>query len=248
MKRKIVIDLSHIAHANWNPQTSQNINLWKSTIFTSILLYIEKFSPNEVVLATDYAVENCWRVSFDKYYKWRKRQKDKINREKIFFKSELYKFIQELKDITPWKILFVEGCEADDIIGLLSFELNHSTEELIIISKDKDFHQLIDPPSITMYDPRKHVFVTIEDSYSLMLNHVFRGDSTDDIPNFLSDADSFANPEKKQEILRQKLIDQLINSKVDITQPFSNKEFADAVFTYSRRKYEKKQIPWSKRI
>jgi 5'-3' exonuclease len=53
----------------------------------------------------------------------------------------LSKFKQELKDNFPYKVIDVEGAEADDIIGtLVPRHIMH--EDILIISSDGDFLQL----------------------------------------------------------------------------------------------------------
>ena len=52
--------------------------------------------------------------------------------------------IQELKDNFPYRVIDVEGAEADDIIGTLCMEhgtILNSDEKILILSGDKDFVQ-----------------------------------------------------------------------------------------------------------
>ena len=45
----------------------------------------------------------------------------------------------EIRDNFPYRYMYVERCEADDIIAVL---VKHATEPVLIVSGDKDFQQL----------------------------------------------------------------------------------------------------------
>jgi DNA polymerase-1 len=83
----------------------------------------------------------------------------------------------------------VEGVEADDIIGTLAHHLAQNQNEVVIVSSDKDFAQLISP-HIILYDTMKDVFYKREDAISKwgvtpeqMIDYLaLIGDSSDNIP------------------------------------------------------------------
>ena len=49
---------------------------------------------------------------------------------------------------TPWE----QGCEADDIIGTLACRAREKGWEVVVVTGDKDFAQLVDG-KIALYDP-----------------------------------------------------------------------------------------------
>ena len=222
---KLIIDLSHTAHANWTFSASKGIGLWKHSILNSIASYVEQFEPEEVIIAADY--RPTWREQVFPFYKIRKKKE--TNPEKEYFRDELYKFVNELILNIPWKVLFLSQCEADDIIAILARYF--SGEEVIIISKDKDFKQLLSAPNIKIYDPRIHEFVQCPEPSRFLYNQILRGDAVDDIPNFLSDDDTFDIKGKRQKVLREDFINKMeadgyiLDESFQYTIPESLKEF-----------------------
>jgi len=83
----------------------------------------------------------------------------------------------------------VEGVEADDIIGTLAHQLSLHNNDVIIVSSDKDFAQLINS-KISMYDTMKDLFYRREDAIAKwgvtpeqMIDYLaLIGDSSDNIP------------------------------------------------------------------
>lgn len=51
--------------------------------------------------------------------------------------------LQEWVPLTGWGCICREGCEADDIIGTLSWECEAAGAEVLVMSPDKDFMQLV---------------------------------------------------------------------------------------------------------
>ena len=100
---------------------------------------------------------------------------------------------------SPYKVLDVDGAEADDVIAVLTARLS-SNSSVLILSSDKDFSQLQKYPNVTQYSPILKRFIKIDDPKTFIREHVLRGDRGDGIPNFLSPDDTFVRG------LRQKVI------------------------------------------
>lgn len=104
---------------------------------------------------------------------------------------------KEVKETFPYKNLRVERTEADDIIGVICEEY-HDKEKILIISNDKDFQQLQKYPNVEQYSPSKKKFLTCNDPENFLIDHIISGDSSDGIPNILSDSDVFVDENKRQ--------------------------------------------------
>jgi len=97
--------------------------------------------------------------------------------------------IAEFIDYMGFPRLQVEGVEADDIIGTLAHKLSHQDNQVVIVSGDKDFAQLISS-KISMYDTMKDIFYDREAVFSKwnvypeqMIDYLaLVGDSSDHIP------------------------------------------------------------------
>ncbi len=84
-----------------------------------------------------------WRRELFPFYKaGRKKTREKSDLDWHLIFDMLTKFKQELKEYFPYKVVDVEGAEADDIIGtLVPRHIMH--ENILIISSDGDFLQFL---------------------------------------------------------------------------------------------------------
>ena len=117
---------------------------------------------------------------------------------------------EEIKQNLPYKVIHIEGCEADDIIGTLVYrtqEFGHD-EPVMIVSSDKDFIQLQKFKNVRQFSPMQKKLVKDKDGNprTYLFNHIMRGDSGDGIPNVLSADDTFIS-DSSQSPLRQTRID-----------------------------------------
>ena len=89
----------------------------------------------EVVLCCDN--RKYWRKEFFPFYKaGRKKTREKSDLDWHMIFDMLAKFKQELKENFPYKVIDVEGAEADDIIGTL-VPIYAPTEKILILSSDE---------------------------------------------------------------------------------------------------------------
>ena len=123
----------------------------------------------------------------------------------------LAKFKQELKENFPYKVLDVEGAEADDIIGVLA-PIAVKNENVLIISSDGDFLQLQmynnefnNPYSIKQYNPAFKKFLISAKPLDELKEKVIKGDKGDGIPNVLSSSDCFVRDVRQTPITKGKL-------------------------------------------
>jgi hypothetical protein len=148
----------------------------------------------EVVLCSDN--RKYWRKEFFPFYKaGRKKTREKSDLDWHMIFDMLAKFKQELRDNFPYKVVDVEGAEADDIIGtLVPRHIMH--ENLLIISSDGDFLQLQmyngrSEFTVKQYNPAQKKFIISENPIAELKEKIIRGDKGDGIPNVLSASDCF---------------------------------------------------------
>jgi hypothetical protein len=123
----------------------------------------------------------------------------------------LAKFKLELKENFPYKVLDVEGAEADDIIGVLA-PIAVKNENVLIISSDGDFLQLQmynnefnNPHSIKQYNPALKKFLISARPLDELKEKIIKGDKGDGIPNVLSTSDCFVRDVRQTPITKGKL-------------------------------------------
>ena len=162
----------------------------------------------EVVLCCDN--RKYWRKEFFPFYKAnRKKTRDKSDLDWHLIFDMLAKFKVELKENFPYKVVDVEGAEADDIIGTL-VPRHIMSENILIISSDGDFPQLQmyngrSQYTVKQYNPAQKKFIISENPLLELKEKVIRGDKGDGIPNVLSPSDCFVRDIRQTPISKSKL-------------------------------------------
>ncbi len=209
----ILLDYSQIALSNIIVQKMNDEQMIRHMILNSIRMYNKKYRNDygQMVICADGM--NTWRKEFYPQYKAsRKKGRDSsgLDWQEIFRVLNLVR--DEIKENLPYKVLHMEGCEADDIIGALTYETQEfgKFEPVMIISSDKDFIQLQKFSNVKQYSPIQKKAVTEKHPRKYLFEHICRGDKGDGIPNILSPDNCFVD-EIRQTPLRQNLIDTWID-------------------------------------
>lgn len=163
-----------------------NENMLRHMILNSLRNYQKRYQGEygEIVLCTDAG--DPWRRDFFPLYKANRkksREQSDMDWKMIFDTLQVVK--DEIRDNFPYRYMYVERCEADDIIAVL---VKHATEPVLIVSGDKDFQQLHNE-SVTQWSPNLNRMVHCEDPQTFLKEHILKGDKSDGIPNILSNDD-----------------------------------------------------------
>jgi hypothetical protein len=210
----ILIDLNQVLLAGLMAQIANqkgklDEDLIRHMVLNIIRNHVKNFKKDygEVVLCCDN--RKYWRKEYFPFYKAsRKKNRDKSNLDWHLIFDMLAKFKQELKDNFPYKVLDVEGAEADDIIGVLA-PRQSAHEKVLILSSDGDFLQLQALQNIKQYNPSQKKYVVSEKPILELKEKIIRGDKGDGIPNVLSSSDCFVR-DLRQTPITQKVLDKLM--------------------------------------
>lgn len=208
----IIVDLSQVMISNLMVQLGNHTNteleedLLRHMILNSIRSYNQKFKNEygEMIIACDAG--NNWRREVFPYYKANRRknrEKSELNWTHIF--ETLNKVRDELKEFFPYRVIRVEGAEADDVIGTLVHRFGNTSEKILIMSGDKDFVQLQRYNNVKQYDPVQKKWRTTNDPDRFIREHIIRGDVGDGVPNFLSADNTFVVGSRQKPISQKKL-------------------------------------------
>jgi len=190
-------------------------NLIRHMVLNTYRMYRKKFfrEYGELVICQDDGVS--WRREFFPLYKAKRRADRKENPEQW---EQFYNIIntirEEVAENFPYRNMIVKGCEADDIIAFLTKRYS-PTEKVLILSGDKDFGQLQIHPNVTQYSPVLKKFISVENPKQYLFEHIIKGDSSDGVPNVLSDDDSLINKSKRQKPVTKKRMEQILKFYVD---------------------------------
>lgn len=196
----ILCDLQQLIYANVMVahHKEKNTILDESSLrhmtLNSIRLINLKFkeSHGELVIACDHPT-SYWRRDLFPYYKaHRKEIRDKSDINWKMVRIAIANIVGELHDYFPYRVINVEGAEADDVIGSLGMRYSHDMRQpIIIISRDHDFFQLHEYLNVQQYSWIDRKFIKCSDPHLTLQEHIIKGDSGDGIPNILSDDNSF---------------------------------------------------------
>ena len=188
----ILIDFSQTIIAGLMAQLKANDgemseDLLRHMIINSLRNYQKRYAEEygEMVLCTDAA--NPWRRDFYPHYKAnRKKARDNDDMDWTLIFDTLHKVKMEIKENFPYRYMYVENAEADDIIAVLCRTTN---EKVLIVSGDKDFQQLHKYSYVKQWSPNLNKFVVQDRPEEFLKEHTLRGDKSDGIPNILSNDD-----------------------------------------------------------
>jgi len=169
-------------------------------------VYRKRFSAEfgEIIICNDG--REYWRKnSFPQYKANRKKQRKSSSVDWSEFYGIMNVIQDEVIKTFPYKNLQINDAEADDIIAIIS-KHNHNNEKILIVSSDKDFQQLQRYENVYQYSPIIKDFLICEDPENFLLEHIIKGDSSDGIPNILSDDDVFVEENKRQKPCGKKKI------------------------------------------
>ena len=179
-------------------------------ILNTLRMYNKKFRKDygDMVIACD---SSTWRREYFPNYKFKRREgREKDEVEKANW-DEIFRIInmvrEEIQENLPYRVVKVDGAEADDIIGTLALETQEfgKHEDVMIVSADKDFVQLQKYKNVKQYSPMQKKFVTEKNPHTYLFEHVLKGDSGDGVPNVLSNDNVFVEGIRQSPITRKKL-------------------------------------------
>jgi hypothetical protein len=210
----ILVDLNQVLLAGLMAQIANqkgklDEHLIRHMVLNIIRTHVKNFKAEygEVILCCDN--RKYWRKEYFPFYKAnRKKTREKSSLDWHLIFDMLAKFKQELKENFPYKVLDVEGAEADDIIGTL-VPRHAAHEKILIISSDGDFLQLQQNHNVKQYNPSQKKYVVSPNPIMDLKEKIIRGDKGDGIPNVLSSSDCFVR-DLRQTPITQKVLDKLM--------------------------------------
>ena len=165
----------------------------------SIGFQIREFNPTRVVVTFDGKDGSKKRKTIHEGYKAnRSKNRFRVNRqyqgmmteeeERLSMKQQFI-WLNDVLDYLPVQTMIYDGVEADDVIGYLTTKVLKEDEEVVIVSTDKDFLQLVSD-RVTVFSPtKKKVYdrQAVKDEFgiwpqNILLYRTLDGDKSDNIP------------------------------------------------------------------
>ena len=209
----IIVDYSGIALASIIINKTNDEDMIRHMILNSLRMYHKRYKDEygEMVLAVDAA--NNWRRSVFPQYK---ASRKKNRKESTFDWNEAFRLLnlvrEEIAENFPYKVIRVDKCEADDVIGTIVADkstIQFNVEKIMIVSSDRDFLQLQRFPNVKQFSPLLKKELKEDNARYYLFNHIIRGDKGDGVPNILSNDDTFVEG-FRQTPMSQKKVDSII--------------------------------------
>jgi len=205
----LLIDFNGVAVANIMAMKGQDMNedLIRHTILNSIRMYNLKYRHEygEVVIACE---GRSWRKDvFPQYKANRGKSRDDSKVDWGFIFECINKVKEEIKANFHYKVVQVGTAEADDIIGTLVEYTQEfgQHQDVMIISADKDFVQLQKYGNVKQFSPYTKKLVTEKNPRAYLLEHIFKGDSGDGVPNVLSGDNYLVDGIRQSPVTKKKI-------------------------------------------
>jgi hypothetical protein len=211
----ILVDMNQVTISNLMIQLGSkrendvDEDLVRHMVLNSIRMYRSRFYKEYGELVLCYDSKKYWRREYFPNYK-SNRKKDRANSgldwNSIF--ETLNNIRDEIKNYFPYKVLEVEGAEADDCIAAIVKHISITPseyEKVLILSGDKDFIQLQKHNFVKQFSPVLKKFVNGQDPHLYIKEHILKGDRSDGIPNFLSNDNTFVDELRQKPLTKKKL-------------------------------------------
>ena len=211
----ILVDMNQVTISNLmmqigsKRQNDVDEDLVRHMVLNSLRMYRSRFKEEYGELVLCYDSKKYWRRDYFPNYK-SNRKKDRANSGldwNLIFET-LNNIRDEIKEEFPYKVLEVEGAEADDCIAVIVQHVSttpNKYEKILILSGVKDFIQLQKHNFVKQYSPVLKKFVNGIDPHLYIREHVLKGDRSDGIPNFLSPDNTFTDELRQKPLSKKKL-------------------------------------------
>lgn len=212
----ILLDYNQVCIANLMAQIGNHTNvgidenLLRHMVLNTIRSLKTKFSSEygELIICCDD--KKVWRKEVFKFYKANRkkaREESELDWGTIF--NSLNKIKAELKEFFPYRVIQIEGAEADDVIGSITLkygQMLNTGERILILSGDKDFGQLQVFGNVSQFDPVRKKYIKHDDPVKFTRELILKGDRGDGVPNILSPDDSFITNVRQKPLRIEKFI------------------------------------------
>ena len=211
----ILIDMNQVCISNLmmqigsKRQNDVDENLVRHMVLNSIRMYRSRFSEEYGELVLCYDSKKYWRRDYFPNYKSnRKKDREASGLDWNLIFETLNNIRDEIRENFPYKVLEVEGAEADDCIATVVDYVSKTPtayEKVLILSGDKDFIQLQKHNFVKQFSPVLKKFLNGQDPHLYIREHILKGDRSDGVPNFLSADDTFINELRQKPLAKKKI-------------------------------------------
>lgn len=221
----ILVDLNQVMISNMmmqigNHQNAQvDENMLRHMILNTLRFNRQKFHKEFGELLITCDDKNYWRRQVFPFYKaGRKKARDASELDWNAIFTALNNIREELKVYFPYKVIQIESCEADDIIGTIVHKegtVLNTGMPILVLSGDKDYVQLHKYANVKQYDPVRKRWISNSNPEQFLVEHILKGDAGDGVPNVLSADNSFVMSIRQRPITQKRIQEWADINKMD---------------------------------
>lgn len=189
-------------------------------MITSFLTLKKKFSHEYGPLIIALDGKNNFRYGIHPNYKFkRKENRDKDDLPWHIIKAAMDTIRVEAMDYWPWKVVWSERAEADDVMVVLTEEVANKNivqigvmdetqaEPVLLDTRDQDLFFLQKYPNVVQYDSRERKIISLTEDYDTWLKEfIIKGDaSSDSVPNVFSDINCLADGVRQTAAIKSRM-------------------------------------------
>lgn len=185
--RRLIIDTPNILFRVFAAQSkygdaSERAGLSLHVAINTLQKYHKLFKPDQIAVV--FEGSNNWRKAHTKSNQSVSKRVYKANRVKDPSMEPLFELVNNFHELirhhTSLVCLHHEILEGDDLIAGYAQRF-HKEDEVIILSGDKDFMQLLRYPNVRLINPDNGQDRTVKDPHFFMFEKCFRGDGGDNV-------------------------------------------------------------------
>jgi hypothetical protein len=188
--KRLVIDTSNIlfrvaaANNRYNSGSAEDMaGLAMHTALNTLKSHYRKIKPDQIAVA--FEGTNNWRKKFTASSECVSKRQYKANRVKDDSMIPFYELISAFEKLarehTSLVCLSDPLLEGDDLIAGFAQRFSAAGDEVVILSGDKDFMQLLNLPGVTLINPDDGMPRECENAEYFMFEKAVRGDSGDNV-------------------------------------------------------------------
>lgn len=221
---------------NRNMGLKTDIDFLRHLVLKQLKSYHKKFHEQygEMVICLDCRTGN-WRKDLFPAYKYQRKKKrieSGVDWDRIF--KDVNIITEEFKKELPYKFVYVNNLEADDVIALLTKLAPQISEKdlfgdmlypVLIVSNDKDYKQLHKYSYVKQYYPKKQ-YIGREDNPEFALQElIIHGDKSDGIPNIRTDKNIFMEEGRRQSSISTDFMRRFLKEGTNFLSTFEKERY-----------------------
>ena len=173
-------------------------------ILNSIRGYRTMFKEDYGEIVLTYDSRAYWRKQvFPQYKANRKKGREEDGKDWDSIFGVLNQIKEEIREFLPYKVVETYGAEADDVIAIVC--KHYQSEQILIVSGDKDFIQLQKYDNVSQYSPITKKMINGHNPTTYIKEHILKGDSSDGVPNVLSPDHTFVEGLRQRPLSKKKI-------------------------------------------